>query len=83
MHTNPIAVANVTSNESQYSAVFSFYSMLRPLCREAFSSVSLVIKLFSFSTQLSLKCILLINGKMPRLVCILTFISIINTTSEN
>ena len=39
-------------------------------------------KLFSCSTQLSTKFILLINFKMPKLVCILTFISMINTTSE-
>ena len=40
-----------------------------------------VIKLFSCSTQLSTKFILLINGKMPT-VGILTFMSMINTTSE-
>ena len=43
-----------------------------------------VIKLFSFSTltQLSTKFILLINVKMPEIVGILTFISMINTTCE-
>ena len=41
-----------------------------------------VIKLFSCSTQLSIKCIMLINVKMPTIVGILTFISMINTTSE-
>ena len=41
-----------------------------------------VIKLFSYSTQLSKKFILLINFKMPTIVGILTFISKINTTSE-
>ena len=41
-----------------------------------------VIKLFSYSTQLSTKFILLINVKMPTIVGILTFISMINTTSE-
>ena len=41
-----------------------------------------VIKLFSCSTQLSTKFILLINVKMPTFVGILTFISMINTTSE-
>ena len=40
------------------------------------------IKLFLCSTQLSTKCILLINVKMPTIVGILTFISMINTTSE-
>ena len=41
-----------------------------------------VIKLFSYSTQLSTKFILLINVKMPTVVGILTFIGMINTTSE-
>ena len=38
-----------------------------------------VIKLFSYSTQLSIKFIMLINVKMPTIVGILTFISKINT----
>ena len=41
-----------------------------------------VIQLFPCSTQLSMKFILLINVKMPTIVGILTFISMINTTSE-
>ena len=41
-----------------------------------------IIKLFSFSTQLSTKFIMLINVKMPIIVGILTFVSMINTTSE-
>ena len=41
-----------------------------------------VIKLLTCSTQLSTKFILLINVKMPTIVGILTFISMINTTSE-
>ena len=41
-----------------------------------------VIKLFSCSTQLSTKFILLISVKMPTIVGILTFISTINTTYE-
>ena len=40
-----------------------------------------IIKLFSSSTHLSTKFILLINVKMPIIVGILTFISMINTTS--
>ena len=40
-----------------------------------------VIKLFSYSTQLSTKFILLINVKMPTIVGILTFISMINTAA--
>ena len=39
-----------------------------------------VIKLFSCSTQLSKKIIMLIHVKMPIIVGILTFISMINTT---
>ena len=39
-------------------------------------------KTFSCSTQLSTKFILLINVKMPTIVGILKFISMINTTSE-
>ena len=41
-----------------------------------------VIKLFSCSTQLSTEFILLINVKMPTIDGILTFTSMINTTSE-
>ena len=41
-----------------------------------------VIKLFSYSTQLSMKFVLLINVKMPTIVGILTFISMINTPPE-
>ena len=39
-----------------------------------------VIKVFSCSTQLSMKFILLINVKIQTIVSILTFISRINTT---
>ena len=42
----------------------------------------IIKKLFSCSTQLSIKFILLINVKMPTIVGNLTFISRINTTSE-
>ena len=41
------------------------------------------IKLFSCSSQLSMKFILLINVKMPTIVGFLTFIRRINTTSES
>ena len=41
-----------------------------------------VIKLFSCETQRIMKFILLINVKMPTIVGILTFISMINTTPE-
>ena len=41
-----------------------------------------VIELFSYSTQLAMKFILLINVIMPTIVGILTCISMINTISE-
>ena len=41
-----------------------------------------VIKKFPCSTQLSTKFLLLINVKMPTIVGILTFISLINTPSD-
>ena len=40
-----------------------------------------VIKLFSYSTQLSITFIMLINVKMPTIVGISTFIGMINTPS--
>ena len=42
-----------------------------------------VIKLFSCSTQLSMKFTMLINVKMPTIVGILTFVSMINATYES
>ena len=42
-----------------------------------------VIKLCSCSTQLSTKFIMLINVKMPTIIVLLTFISMINTKSES
>ena len=54
-------------------------------CEDAQASLSspgpVVIKLFSCSTQLNMKLILLINVKMPTTVGILTFISMINQCS--
>ena len=42
-----------------------------------------VIQFFTCSTQMSMKFFLLINIKMPTIVGILTFISMINTSSES
>ena len=42
-----------------------------------------VIKLFSCSTQLNIKFIMLINVKKPTIVGILIFMSMINTTPEH
>ena len=41
------------------------------------------MKVFSCSTQLKMKFIMLINIKMPTIVGILIFISMINTISES
>ena len=48
----------------------------------SFLSGPKVIKLFPCSTQLSTKFILLMNVQMPTIVGILTFINMINATSE-
>ena len=42
-----------------------------------------LLNFFSCSTQLSRKCIMLINVKMPTIVGILTFISMIHTTFKS
>ena len=42
-----------------------------------------LINHFSCSTQVSMKFIIFINVKMPTVAGILTFISMINTTSES
>ena len=55
---------------------------LRLLCLYVWLPLYEVIKLFSYSTQLGTEFILLINVKMPTTVGILTFVSMINTTSE-
>ena len=54
----------------------------RNTCNDTKKTGPEVIKLFSCSTRLSTKFILLKNVKMPTIVGILTFISMINTTSE-
>ena len=51
-------------------------------CEHMLNLVPRLLNFFPFSTQLSTKFILLINVKMPTIVGILTFISMINTTSE-
>ena len=65
------------------SNLITFANSLDPKqAQQNFQPGTEVIKLFSCSTQLSTKFILLINVKMPSIVGILTFISMINTTSE-
>ena len=63
------------------SGLFVYYST--GLVCEMLNKGSLAqgYKTFCMSTQLSTKFILLINLKMPTIVGILTFISMINTTS--
>ena len=56
----------------------SVYRTIGPLVFHMQEAGSEVIKLFSCSTQLRSKFILLINVKMPTIVGILTFISRIN-----
>ena len=58
--------------------IYEFYYKCLPLFKTPGPEV---LKLFSYSTQLSTKFIMLINVKMPTSVGILTFISMINTTS--
>ena len=62
--------------------VFDLYLFSKENCSRSEGPGPEVIKLFLCSTQLSTKFILLINVKMPTIVGILTFISMINTTSE-
>ena len=56
--------------------------MIRSGCFSSKHTGPEVINLFLCSTQLSTKFILLINVKMPTIVGILTFIIMINATSE-
>ena len=70
-------VKNQTKPQKRSSQLF-FQS-----CQDGFffvlNQAPKVIKLFACSTRLSLKFILLTNVKMPTVVGILTFISMINT----
>ena len=67
-------IIHVYSNELQNTFYPQYFYTMNPGLE--------VIKLFSYSTQLSTKFFLLINVKMPTIVGILTFISMIFTTSE-
>ena len=64
-------------------AIFDLVSVAKPYLIAKPDDCSRVFKTFSCSTQLSMKCILLLNVKMPTIVGILTFINRINTTSES
>ena len=66
--------SNAWRAKSYCSSYYSFWDILLTRLK--------VMKLFSCSTQLNTKFILLINVKMPTIVGILTFMSRINTTSE-
>ena len=65
---------------TQYLSFLSSFAII--LMRKRDRAGLEVKKLFSCSTRLRTKFILLINVKMPTIVGILTFISMINTTSE-
>ena len=52
-------------------------------CGELLILITMIFKHCSCSTRLSIKMNLLINVKMSTIVGILTFISMINTTSES
>ena len=72
---------------SKITPIYKSVLCYSPLRLGLFSKAKLlpgpkVIKLCSCSTQLSMKFIMLINAKMPTSVGILTFKSMINTTSE-
>ena len=61
-----------------------YQSLTRLLFSYSFFILALrLYNFFSYSIQLSMKLILLINAKMPTTVGILTFISKINTTYES
>ena len=58
------------------------FALINPQWGLKLKQGSEVIKLYSCSTQLSTKFIILINVKMPTIVGILTLISMLNATSE-
>ena len=58
------------------------FTLCDNLGQKQYTSGPKIIKLLC-STQVSMKFIMLINVKMPTNVGILTFISMINTTSES
>ena len=83
--SGPMKANKSFSNHTFIIKLDSNYDILFVYCCES-GTVSLtgpkVIKLLSCSTQLSTKFILPINVEMPTIVGILTFISMINATSE-
>ena len=72
----------ISEIERDFKHIFFFNSAFRMKCQISRQPGPEVIKLFSYSTQLSTKFILLINVKMPTIVGILTFLSLIDTASE-
>ena len=91
---NTIKVSNGLESDQDWHSVFKLFEKvisskqrLPPAGKELISPFLWrpdpeVIKPFSYSTQVSTKFILLIKVKMSTIVGILTFISMINTTSE-
>ena len=81
MWTNPKSYHNLTKLNSVFWCLLTantFYGERR--CKGIPGPEGIIP--FSYSSQLSTKFILLINVKMPTIVGILTFISMINTTPE-
>ena len=66
-----------------FSSKIIFQEHLKSAKQFEYRSGPRVIKLFSWSAQLGMEFILLINVKMPTIVGILTFINRINTTSDS
>ena len=76
-----LEIRSITLKSNHFLSLFVSFLVLQ-LSHRGKDLAPKVIKLFSYSTQLSTKLILLINVKMPTSVGVLTFISMINTTSE-
>ena len=65
--------------------IFTHYLLCHMLVTYTYSMdpESEVIKLFSCSMQLSIKLIMVINAKIPTIVCILTFLCMIYTAIKS
>ena len=72
----------VTGRKIHRSKIVIIFKIHKNCGKYRFQNWDRGYKLFSYSTQLKTKFILLINVKMPTIVCILTFMSRINTTSD-
>ena len=73
-------LANAFLNSSHFHSILWIYRLSN---NKSVKPGPGVIKLFPCSTQLSIKLIMLINVKMPTIVGILSFVSMIKTATEN